>query len=1697
MRTHFFTTIIATACLALAWAGLFLRDFVAAAWAMHAPAWVIAVLLAAGFVVLARARAPVRVCAGVWGALALTAVSFALFHLAPPGEFATRKQWRRESSLRIAATLRATGEEVGRLEAVSAGMGGRVRAFVARHGEAELRADPTAAFALLDSLARASGRGRTLTPGTAVGLQLFARDGTRIAWAGWPQATAPLDAIFIRHGTELFYTRAVSLYRILSHVVPCTAGPDSALAAVLLVDLPLEVDYRVNNRFLKSASLTDNLPRVAAARVSLDYFPATGNLPDRLPRLREQQQEVRAGRERAVSLARARPPAKVAVDAPDSVRALALAWEDSILSYGLFPANVEPVGEVTGDEGVGLEGHAIIRSRAGNPLLNVTAVGEPLAHFSEMRDSRRAAWGKSAALVALIALFAQAMAWIPRARRARWPVVARAGIFAAFLVTLRYVLLSFTATGARSVSRLFDPSVFATPALGGLMRSVFDLAVTGVFFVALIYGLVRIVRGARDDTAAAPVGAAGAWRVGVAGLVVAAVTLGAFAAIRGLSATVVVNANPRLLGETMALTDASVLGLHVGVFLLVAGLLLTAMFTMWGAFRVLGGLRPWAPCAVGFVLVVAVSLATHHRDAAVLSAPVLLFALAAPRLARREDLVSVGIAAFALVIVASGVAYVYLSRDYDELRKGFVLEKSNEVVNPADNWKVVILEDVLGDFAQRHEIRQAVRAPGTPGVERLAFDLWADSPLSLLGYSCAIHVATAADSLVSEFSVDMPYRVRIAEGGERTDTPAGNRWAVLDLTRRTPQGVVRFYRGVVNVDESDVFEDTTMAARLLGKVIIDVPFFFESLELAARTGPRTPEVLRNVQEGGVAPRVEEPEALLFARVNAERRITESSSERVAVGMRVGEETINAALAREWPVLRAGGRAYRVVAIRSPEPGRALLAGFMVPSPSQHLLRWSTVLSLYLFYTLVILVAVVALGAIPRVRDVLPTLTPGRRLGFQQKLLASFLVVALVPAVLLGLFSVDFIKNRFIEENRDEASYKAASARKAFINLLHGELQFFLGRTDLPALFSRGAPTVRALGGGRVAMLFDDAAVADESPAIPVAGAIEGASTEDLVMVEVDGAAYIGVFSAPLRVADDAGIGSYYLYYARAADGDVLSEIAEQVGADVNVYAEGNLLASSREGLLAGGFISSSMNAAAFVEVSLLGSDRVLATERAGSYDFQVAYLPVERWMPVAGTTVTVVDGDATSGTATSAAAARAALWAPAGTRGAMGVPLLFRPESYSLEVQRATSIILGGFALLLAATIALGLVVARGVFEPLRELVAGTRRVSRGDFDVHVPVRRSDEIGIVVSAFNEMAEKVAESRRALEERRRYLEAILENIGAGVISADEAGRVRTVNTAAERIIGMTAAEITGRDARELAAADRAARIFALLAPADGTPPAFSSGEIEFEGGGRRSTVKYMRTRLEAEGRHFGTVLVFEDVTELIESKKLSAWVEMARQIAHEIKNPLTPIRLSTQFMRRAYEQKPEDFDRIFRESTDTIMQQVEVLKRIAGEFSSYGRMQRLDIQPHPIDPLVRAIVAPYVQNTTGVRVTYENGAGAAAVLADAEAVRKICANFIENAIEAMGPKGGELRVRCTETNDAGARQVRVTFRDTGPGLGEDAAKRLFEPYFSTKTTGTGLGLAICRTLSREMGGDVTVHNAADGAGVEATLVLRSV
>ncbi|MFH1756147.1 MAG: ATP-binding protein, partial [Candidatus Latescibacterota bacterium] len=492
------------------------------------------------------------------------------------------------------------------------------------------------------------------------------------------------------------------------------------------------------------------------------------------------------------------------------------------------------------------------------------------------------------------------------------------------------------------------------------------------------------------------------------------------------------------------------------------------------------------------------------------------------------------------------------------------------------------------------------------------------------------------------------------------------------------------------------------------------------------------------------------------------------------------------------------------------------------------------------------------------------------------------------------------------------------------------------------------------------------------------------------------------------------------------------------------------------------FIRPVMNAVAYVKVSLLGVDQSLTTERAGDYRYQVAYLPLES--------------------------------SEKEKRAALSLPLLFRPEPYQQEIQKATSIVLGIFALLFAATIGLGLLLARGIFGPLKNLLEGTKRISRGDLSFKLPAARSDEIGTVVTAFNEMTAQLDHSRRVLEERRRYLEVILVNIGTGVVSIDEQDRIRTINNAAERILGIDAKDMVGKAADALVEEGMAPELFALLDKQSEEDISFVSSEIDLFLDGTKRTIKYMLTKLMFDEQYLGTVFVFEDLTELISSKKLSAWVEMSRQIAHEIKNPLTPIKLSTQFMQRAHEAKSADFDRIFKEGSNTIIQQVEVLKRIAGEFSSFGRMQQLVLAPHPIIPLVADIINPYCSNTAGVEITKDFTCGNVSVRVDPEAARKICVNLIENAMEAM-PDGGSLRVSCARQSVGGVPGVAVKFTDSGPGLNEEAREKLFEPYFSTKTTGTGLGLAICRTLLQEMGGEITVENAAAGLGVEATVWLR--
>ena len=1556
-----------------------------------------------------------------------------------------KARWRASASTSIASTLSAAGARIERLQELSAAIGDEISSFVvdnrttAAADSLSLRLE---GFRLLEAQAKRITNSGQLPPGTEIGIQLFGSDDVRVAWAGWPQQLSARDLAFLKSRKDLAYSRQVSLYQILTHIIPIRI--DNTILATVIVDMPLEVNYKVNNKFLKSTSFADDIAPGNVANVRFDYTPTPGDLPRRLDGYKAVRERERQGMR------------------PRSGRAPV----DSILTYTKFPESTRLIGDITGDENLGLSGRVLVHSEHGNPLFTITALSQPFRYFYESFKSRLRVLSSTLTLLALLVLFILSVKRYPQRLRGPNGLI-RALYLVAFIVLLRYWAVWFLPSVVDPQAKLFDPAIYATPILYGLMRSTGDLLITAMFFIIAIYGILKITRESPRQEHSERLPAL----LVIKGLLAAAILFGAFELASRFINSVVVNANPRLVGETMRLLESYAVVLHISTFLILSGIFLGGMIVTWGMYR-FGGRRDTLESSLTAAAAILVwSLFAGRMDAAVFLILLLIFMVFAPRVVQREDLVSIVLVAFSFVIIVSSAAYVFLNDDYQTLKKTFVQERVNELTHPSDNWKVFILEDVLENFSQEHSIRRALIKPYSADLQRLAFDLWAGSSLSLLGYSSAIHVFDQQDSLVSRFTVEMPYRVRVSEATERLETGASQEWVVLDLTTSTARGIVRFYRGIVNIGEFAVTPGGIPSQQGIGKVVVDIPFFFESLAWSARTGPQTPEVLRNVQKGGIEPRLEETEALLLARLRG-TRVLETSSDVLPVGFAFPEGKLESALALGWPLLDTAGAPYRYLVQQGEQPGEYLLAGFPVPRPTQHLLRWSTILSLYFFFTICIIVLIILLKSFPFLRTVLPSLTPGRQLGFQQKLLASFLVIALLPSIILGLFSIRLIKDRFVQENQKEAQYKAFSAQKSLNNILVDEMNYLIDHSDLGSFVSGQIPGFFKGDASRLVKVFarsDDPDgryqhIADDgSPtgSTSIDALLEQLSSDQAFIDWADGKPHLAVFSQPFSAVTDGGLTTFVIYYARRLDGELLGEIADQVGADVNVYDRGELIATSREGLLFGGFISSMMDAGAFVKVSLMRVDESLVTEQAGRYTYEVAYLPVR---------ASRLDESA-----------------------AIGLPLLFTPESYHVEVQKTTSIVLSIFALLSVATMGLGLLLARGIFEPLKGLLEATRRISRGDLAFKLPAQRRDEIGTVVEAFNDMTDQLSRSQTALEERRRYLEVILASIGTGVISTDADDAIRSVNNAAERILGIEGQELMGKSGEDLVSANINPQFFTLLAGGSSEEEPFVSSETELSMDGHSRTINYMKTRLSTDDRYLGTVYVFEDLTELINSKKLSAWVEMSRQIAHEIKNPLTPIKLSAQFMVRAHEEKSEDFNTIFKEGSETIIKQVEVLRHIASEFSSFGRMQHLELVKSDVVSKLEEIVGPYKKNTTGIDIVTSYETREIQAVFDPEAVRKICTNLIENAMEAM-PDGGTLRLSCAATHLDGKEHVKVSFRDTGQGLKEEVKQKLFEPYFSTKTTGTGLGLAICRSLSREMGGDVVVTNVE--GGVEATLYLHT-
>ncbi|HVR29821.1 MAG TPA: ATP-binding protein [Thermoanaerobaculia bacterium] len=521
--------------------------------------------------------------------------------------------------------------------------------------------------------------------------------------------------------------------------------------------------------------------------------------------------------------------------------------------------------------------------------------------------------------------------------------------------------------------------------------------------------------------------------------------------------------------------------------------------------------------------------------------------------------------------------------------------------------------------------------------------------------------------------------------------------------------------------------------------------------------------------------------------------------------------------------------------------------------------------------------------------------------------------------------------------------------------------------------------------------------------------------------------------------------------------EVLDWLAQVVDREVNVYWGSQSFASSRPELFTAGLLPTRIPGDVFSELALRQDALAARTRSAAGRTYLELYAPLDIGEPDA----------------------------PLDRRFYLSTPLLAQEEEVSGELARLVRRVVVVTVALLLLVLAVGARLAAGFTRPVMEIVEGTGRIARGATSLGLRPTEP-ELRTLVAAIDEMARRVAQSRAALLREKQVVEKMVESITAAVVSVDHDRRVIMHNQVAATLLR---AEV-GVPIVDVAAA----------APIEG---------LEGFLGEARGAVAPIHRRLRsagAEDREWSVVwvpvpgggdpaalLVVEDVTEILRAQRLEAWAEMARIIAHEVKNPLTPIRLSTEHMQQVFASDPERFREVFERCTRNILLQVEELRAIASEFSTYSRVPHMDLRPGDLVALARSVTGAYqAAPPPGVGIVFESAVEEAPARFDEKLLARALRNLLENAVRASRDRGTvEVRV------DADDGAVAIEVSDRGPGVRAEDMTRIFEPYFSTYDAGTGLGLPIARRIVEVHGGTISAANRVDGGlSVRITIPLST-
>jgi two-component system nitrogen regulation sensor histidine kinase NtrY len=405
----------------------------------------------------------------------------------------------------------------------------------------------------------------------------------------------------------------------------------------------------------------------------------------------------------------------------------------------------------------------------------------------------------------------------------------------------------------------------------------------------------------------------------------------------------------------------------------------------------------------------------------------------------------------------------------------------------------------------------------------------------------------------------------------------------------------------------------------------------------------------------------------------------------------------------------------------------------------------------------------------------------------------------------------------------------------------------------------------------------------------------------------------------------------------------------------------------------------------------------------------------------------------------------------------------------------------------------IGFHLAKAITVPIEKLAQATKEVSRGSLDVKVDDPASDEIGILIDSFNQMVadlkestQNIAQKTSELEARKQYIETILNNIATGVITLDAKGSITTINPSAREMLAIPGGNIIGKGFKEILSSSVYKEVRKTIEQGIQNKYKLHDREININFGAQNRTLSINLSPLGQSGNTFsGLIVVLDNLTQLIKAQKIAAWQEVAQRLAHEIKNPLTPIQLSAERIKKKLEERKRKKDEIINDGAKTIIREARTIKALVDEFSNFARLPNIQMQPTNIHEIIKKTISLFKNVFTGVEFNTRLSSNIpSSIQIDPEQMKRALINILDNAVHAVNKKG-EITIKTTFRKKN--RKVEIEIADSGHGIPLNDKSKLFLPHFSTKKKGTGLGLTIVNKIIRDHNGSIeVVDNQPNGA-----------